>query len=76
MRFYPTYKLTTDKPVAISWMQTKGMRLLGQTQRTFLLTAEAMARASQILALGLHVPQISWEQHEGLMMDACTQMGI
>lgn len=52
------------------------MRLLGQTQRTFLLTAEAMARASQILALGLHVPQISWEQHEGLMMDACTQMGI
>lgn len=60
MRFYPTYKLT-DKPVAISWMQIKGMRLLGQKQRTLLLTAGAVARASQILALGLHVPQISWE---------------
>ena len=59
LRLYPTYKLTSNKSVTVSWIPKKGMRPQGQKQRTLLLKVEAAARASQSLASDPHVPQVS-----------------
>lgn len=53
----------------------KKMTLFHQRQKTLLLTAKAVARASHLFASIPYVPQVLQGQCQGAVMGACTTQG-